>query len=410
MGEFRMPSLGADMDVGTILEWRVHPGQVVHRGDIVAVVDTEKSDIEVEIFEDGVVEELLVEPGVEVPVGTPLARIAPTTPLLAPTPGPAPSSVATEPPVPAATPTPAKPALSSSTEMTDFVRASPLARKLAASRGVDLARVNGSGPGGAVLATDLDEITAEEHAAPPAAPAVPAGGGRTEPGGSGATKADHQTAMRHAIGQLMARSKRDIPHYYLATTIDLSPALDWLGRSNADRAVTERTLPAALLIRATALATSRFPTMNGFYQDGFQSSPEIHVGVAVSLRSGGLVAPAIHHADRLTLDELMDALRDLVQRARAGSLRSSEMSDPTITVTNLGDQGAEEVFGVIYPPQVALVGFGRVVERPWASDGTLGVRRVVRATLAADHRVSDGRDGGLFLAAIDELLQHPEDL
>jgi pyruvate dehydrogenase E2 component (dihydrolipoamide acetyltransferase) len=138
--------------------------------------------------------------------------------------------------------------------------------------------------------------------------------------------------------------------------------------------------------------------------------PAVHLGVAVSLRGGGLVAPAIHDADRLSLDELMVSLRDLVERARAGRLRSSEMADPTITVTSLGDQGAEEVFGVIYPPQVAMVGFGRIVERPWARDGLLGVHPTVRATLAADHRASEGHEGSRFLATLDRLLQAPEAL
>ena len=136
----------------------------------------------------------------------------------------------------------------------------------------------------------------------------------------------------------------------------------------------------------------------------------MHLGVAVALRGGGLVAPAIHDADRLSPDELMAALRDLVARARAGRLQRAEMSDPTITVTNLGDLGVESVFGVIYAPQVALVGFGRVVEQPWATDGLLGVRPVVTATLSADHRVSDGLRGGRFLARVDELLQEPEEL
>ena len=216
--------------------------------------------------------------------------------------------------------------------------------------------------------------------------------------------------MRHAIGELMARSKREIPHYYLATTIDLAPATAWLAERNAQRPVTERLLPAALLLKATALAGREVPAVNGFWDGGFQPAPGVHLGVAVSLRAGGLVAPAIHDADALTLDELMAALRDLVERARAGRLRSSEMSDPTLTVTNLGDQGAEEVHGVIYPPQVALVGFGRIVERPWAADGLLGVRPTVRATLAADHRATDGHVGSLFLATIDTLLRAPEEL
>jgi pyruvate dehydrogenase E2 component (dihydrolipoamide acetyltransferase) len=175
--------------------------------------------------------------------------------------------------------------------------------------------------------------------------------------------------------------------------------------------VSERLLPGALLLKATALAAREVPALNGFWvDDGFRPSAVVHLGVAVSLRGGGLVAPALHDADRLTLDELMAGLRDLVGRARAGRLRSSEMADPTLTVTNLGDQGVDEVHGVIYAPQVALIGFGKVAERPWASGGMLGVRPTVRATLAADHRASDGMVGARFLNALDRLLQTPEDL
>ena len=153
------------------------------------------------------------------------------------------------------------------------------------------------------------------------------------------------------------------------------------------------------------------PQLNGFHDKGaYRAGPGIHVGWAISLRGGGLVTPAIHDADRKPLPELMLALRDLVQRARAGGLRSSELTDPTITVTSLGERGAESVLGVIYPPQVAIVGFGRVVERPWVVDGLVVVRALVTATLAADHRASDGAIGGQLLAAIDRALQAPEDL
>jgi pyruvate dehydrogenase E2 component (dihydrolipoamide acetyltransferase) len=216
--------------------------------------------------------------------------------------------------------------------------------------------------------------------------------------------------MRNAIADLMARSKREVPHYYLATTVDLAAATAWLTAENARRPVTERLLPAALLLKATALAAREVPALNGFWDGAFRPSSAVHLGVAVSLRGGGLLAPAIHDADQLSLDELMAALRDLVQRARSGGLRSSEMSDPTLTVTNLGDQGADEVQAVIYPPQVAIVGFGRIVDRPWAVDGLLGVRPTVRATLAADHRASDGHEGSKLLAAIDRHLQAPEAL
>lgn len=217
--------------------------------------------------------------------------------------------------------------------------------------------------------------------------------------------------MREAIGALMARSKREIPHYYLTQSIDLSTALAWLRETNASRGVETRILPAALLLKATALAIRAVPEVNGFYVDGaFRASDGVHLGVAVALRGGGLVAPALHDTDTLTLDQVMLGLKDLVARARAGRLRGSEMADPTLTVTNLGDQGVEAVHGVIYPPQVALVGFGKVVERPWAVDGMLAVHPVVTATLAADHRVTDGHRGGLFLAAIDARLQRPEEL
>ncbi|HVV36124.1 MAG TPA: dihydrolipoamide acetyltransferase family protein [Acidimicrobiales bacterium] len=352
MGEFRMPSLGADMEVGTILEWRVHPGDTVHRGDIVAVVDTEKATIDVEVFEDGVVEELLVEPGVQVPVGAVLARIA--------------------------SPTAAEP-------RSEFVRASPRARREAKARGVPLTDITGTGPGGAVV---VDDVAAPAEPAP-AAPAPD---------------------TRRAIAAAMARSKREVPHYYLATTIDAHAALSWLDEYNTERSVADRIVPAALLLKATALALHDCPVLNGFWRDGFTPSAQVHLGVAVALRGGGLLTPSIQNAHQLSVAEVMVALRGIVTRAREKKLRSSDMGEATATVTNLGDQGVEEVFGIIFPPQVALVGFGKIVERPWAADGMLGVRPVVRATLSADHRASDGHDGAHFLTVLDGLLQRPDRL
>jgi pyruvate dehydrogenase E2 component (dihydrolipoamide acetyltransferase) len=217
--------------------------------------------------------------------------------------------------------------------------------------------------------------------------------------------------MRSTIARLMARSKREIPHYYLSTTVDLAPALTWMQEQNRQAAIEDRLVPAALLLKATALAVQAAPALNGYWVDGaFQPAAEVHLGIAISLRRGGLVAPAIHDAAHLPLVELMRQMRDLVTRARAGRLRGSELTDATITVTNLGDQGVEAVHGVIYPPQVALVGFGRVVERPWAIDGLLGVRPVTTLTLAGDHRATDGFTGARLLADIDDRLHHPEEL
>jgi pyruvate dehydrogenase E2 component (dihydrolipoamide acetyltransferase) len=366
----------------------VQPGDEVHRGDIVALIDTDKADIEVEIFFDGVIEELLVPVGAHVPVGTPLARVRTGAEG-------APSEAAVEPPV-------AEPAAAPGHDPH-----SPVLRRLARHLGVDLDLVTGTGPGGRVTREDVERAAGGATAVASTEPAAtaPPTPRPEEP------ERDRAGAMRQAIAALMARSKREIPHYYVSTPIDMSTSLAWLERTNAERPLAERLLPAALLLKAAALTARDHPELNGFWiDDHLQRSEAVHLGVAVSLRGGGLVAPAIQHADQLDLAMLMAALRDLVQRARAGRLRSSEMSSPTLTVTNLGDQGVEVVQGVIYPPQVALLGLGRVAERPWAEQGMLGVRPVLTATLAADHRATDGHLGARFLSTFDRYLQHPEDL
>lgn len=387
-----MPSLGADMEAGTLVEWKVKPGQTVKRGDIVAVVDTHKGAIDVEVWEDGVVEEIRVEPGTRVPVGTVLAVIRGAGEAVAPhvegAPRPEPAPAA---PVPAAAPASAVRVAPVEPRPTGRVRSSPAARARARELSVDLARVGGTGPEGAVTVADVEAAARHPAAAVPA-PAP-----------------DRAAGMRQAIAAAMSRSKREIPHYYLSTVVDLSRMLAWLAAENERRPVTERLLPAALLLRSVARAARQVPEVNGFFVDGlFRPSAAVHLGVAISLRQGGLVAPAIHDVDKKTPGEIQRALNDLVARVRGGGLRSSELSDPTITVTSLGDLGVSEVFGVIYPPQVALVGFGRVEERPWVVEGRVEVRRVVTATLAADHRVSDGMRGALFLAALARDLQTPE--
>jgi pyruvate dehydrogenase E2 component (dihydrolipoamide acetyltransferase) len=384
MTEFRMPFLGADMSAGTLLAWLKGPGDTVSRGDIIAEVHTDKADVEVEVFTTGTIEKLLVEPGTEVPVGTPLAVIRENG-AGAPAPGAAAPAPAAAPPAPAGR-----------------LLVSPSAKSLAGELGVDLTFVAGSGPGGRIQRKDVEWAAAEAEAPAPPAPAPPAA---APPG------ADRRAAMRRAIGAAMARSKREIPHFYVSETIDLSAALRWLGNENERRSVEDRLLAGALLLKAVALALRDVPELNATWRgDDVVASEAVHLGTAVFLRGGGLVAPALHDADRLTLDELMRDFRDLVARARAGRLRSSELSDATATVTSLGERGPEAVFPIVFPPQVAIVGFGRIVERPWVSERQLLVCPVVNATLAADHRVADGHSGGLFLTALDRLLQEPEAL
>ena len=387
MYEFRMPSLGADMDAGTLVEWMVKPGDEVKRGQVVAIVETQKGAIEVEIWESGTVERLVIEPGTKVPVGELLALLRdvgePVAPRVEILPPPAPA--------PAGKPPPAA--------VAGRQKISPSARKLAEELGIDITAVQPSEPGGVISRADVERVAQAAKAEKAPAPA------------GEAAVTDWRSQMRKAIGAAMARSKREIPHYYLGTDIDVTRVANWLTEENTKRSVAGRLLPVIPMMKAVALALREAPEMNGFWVDGaFRASEAVHLGMAIAMRGGGLVAPAIHDADRKSLDELMADLRDLITRVRGGRLRSSEMADPTVTLTNLGEQGVEQVFAVIYPPQVAIIGLGKITERPWAETGTVTARKVLTATLAADHRVSDGHRGALFLAALGRLLQEPEKL
>jgi pyruvate dehydrogenase E2 component (dihydrolipoyllysine-residue acetyltransferase) len=428
MAEFRMPSLGADMEAGTLIEWKVKPGDRIKRGDIIAEVETDKGIIEVEVFEDGIVDQILVQPDAKVPVGTVLATIhsvgaapmpaadravAERMPVGA-EPQMQPSLAAGGPRIPV--PTLVPPASTTGKRL----RVSPLARKLAAELGIDVSTVQGTGPEGAIERADVERAAAARKAEerPPAPTPTPPPttlevGPMPEvlPRIAEAAIPEFQVRMRRAIAAAMARSNREIPHYYLETRIDMSHALRWLEAENQTRAIKDRLLPVVLLIKAVAKALGDIPELNGYWiDDRLQPHEAIHIGFAISLRQGGLVIPAIHHADLKSLDELMEVLHDVIPRVRAGRLRSSELTDATITVTNLGDLGVEVVYGVIYPPQVALVGFGKIIEQPWAEHGMLGIRPILTATLAADHRATDGHRGGQFLESLNRYLQEPATL
>jgi pyruvate dehydrogenase E2 component (dihydrolipoamide acetyltransferase) len=387
MADFLLPKLGADMTEGRLVEWLKKPGERIGRGDVIAVIETDKANIEVEAWVAGTMEKILVEPGdAWMPIGTPLAVIRTEGPEVAvPAPFAQPSA-----PLPVA-PQPPKPiALVPPPPSRERLHVSPAARRRAEELGVDLTPVQGTGPDGRITLEDVDRAAAKREAKP--AP-------------------DRRERMREAIAAAMSRAKREIPHYYLSTTIDFGPALQWLESRNRERPVTERLLYGVLLLKAVALALREVPELNGFWIEGRAVRSEgVHVGVAVSLRGGGLVAPALRDADKQSIDALMRGFQDLVTRARAGSLRSSEMTDATVTVTSLGERGVESVLGIIYPPQLALVGFGKVVERAWVVAGKVVARPVITATLSGDHRATDGHRGALFLDALDRLLQNPGEL
>ncbi|WP_109522680.1 MULTISPECIES: 2-oxo acid dehydrogenase subunit E2 [Nocardia] len=466
MIEFRMPSLGADMTEGTLLRWLVVPGEAVHAGQVVAEVDTTKAAIEIECFDDGILTDVLVPEGATVPVGAVLATIRPPGPDDTPpattdstarkSTGEAAASNRADSEVQAVT-LPSKQRAADRAPVPD-VHATPLVQRLAEEAGLDLGSMTGSGPGGRVLRVDVERAVARRRGGDrervpasgyarrlatdfgvdllgvggtgpdgavqagdvmaarsesAATPARAVGAGPASPAASAEQPAPQRDRdeIRRIIAAAMTRSKQTVPHYYLSSPIDMDAALRWLHDANLDAPVSARILPAALLLRAVAGAARTVPELNGHWiDDAFRPADSVHVGVVVSLRGGGIIVPTIPHADTLSVAQTMERLRALVDRARDARLRSADTTPATITVTNLGDLGAETVFGVIAVPQVAIIGFGAIEPRPCAVDGLLGVRPQLTATLSGDHRASDGVTGSRFLRAVSDLLQHPEEL
>ncbi|WP_018614577.1 dihydrolipoamide acetyltransferase family protein [Segetibacter koreensis] len=380
MIEFTMPSLGADMEAGTLSEWLVKAGDKVKRGDIIAVVDTQKGLIDIEVFDEGVIQKLVTKEGEKVPVGSVLAlilsdkeqgNVKEEKPEISPIiEAKATEKVAVVPPA--------------------RIKASPLAKKIASDQGIDLTNIKGTGEEGVITKEDVEKAIAAKE----------------KP--QEVKRAASSETIRMAIAAAMSKSNKEIPHYYLQTKIDMRNSLNWLSEANKQRSLKNRLLPVALLLKATAKALTIVPDLNAYWENGLQRKADINIGFVISLRGGGLMIPAIHDGAKKSVDEIMATLSDIIPRARVMKLRSSELSDSTITVTNLGEGSVETVFGVIYPPQVAIVGFGNISEQPWAENGMLDVRPVLSVTLAADHRATDGHIGSRFLTELNNILQNPE--
>ena len=404
MIEFLMPSLGADMEDGTLVEWRKKPGDPIKRGDIIAEVDTQKGLIEIEVFEEGIVGELLIKEGTKVPVGTPMALINTDGAKLEIEKKPKPEEQKPEEKQskiqPTEEATPIRPARQDGEEKR--IKASPLARKIAEDNNIALSGITGTGENGAITKHDVEIAITKKGTEIPQEKTL------SEPVSEKTVPASE--SVRMAVAAAMSKSNREIPHYYLEKKIDMSTALTWLKETNKTRSVQDRLLPASILIKAVASALDEVPQLNGTWVDGLHLKNEINIGFVVSLRTGGLIVPTIQQADLKTIDEIMIILKDLIPRARAMKLRSSELSNSTITLTNLGEGGADTVFGVIYPPQVAIVGFGNTTEQAFVENGMLGLRPVITATLAGDHRATDGLIGSRFLASLNKHLQNPNAL
>jgi len=396
MSKFLMPSLGADMESAILMEWLVKEGEKVSKGQVIAEVETSKGVIEIEVFEDGIVEKLLVEEETECKVGMPLAiisssgenkeveevqekevKIEKTEEIKTET---IQEKVKIEEKVANKE--------EDNTSHEERIKISPAARKKARDLGVDLTKITPKE--GIIQLNQVESVSATKEKA--------------------SKKEQKNDAMRQAIAAAMSRSNTDIPHYYLEKSINMTPALNYLEELNKHRGINDRILLIGVLVRAVVLALKEVPQLNGFWQNGLhQISEEIHPGIAIALRKNGLITPALLDAHDLNLNDLMKSMSDLITRTRSGKLRSSEMTKQTITITNLGDLGVESIYGIIYPPQLAVVGFGAIVNSPWAEGDALCVRKVMKATLAGDHRATDGRTGALFLNKLNQILQTPEE-
>ena len=389
MIEFRMPSLGADMDAGTLIEWKKKPGDSLHRGNIIAEVETQKGLIEIEVFDEGIIKELLIAEGTKVPVGTVLALIEPTV-----VPSKTKEIQISETKPIALQPTEEKISIPIQTpkDSIPHLKVSPLAKRFATEKHIDLLKIKGTGNDGAIIKADIEQVVRQMETFEKK---------KTNP---------PSDTIRLAVAAAMTKSNKEIPHYYLQKNIDLTRALAWLQETNSQRVAKQRLLPVTLLIKATAKSLTEFPDLNAVWENGLHPIKEINIGFVVSLRSGGIIVPAIHNANLKSIDQIMETLNDLIPRARALKLRSSELSDSTITITSIGEQGADSVFGVIYPPQVAIIGFGTISEQPFAKNGMLGTRSLITVTLAGDHRATDGLTGSRFLSLLNTHLQNPENL
>lgn len=357
-----MPSLGADMDQGKLMDWKIKPGDEVKKGQIIAVVETTKSTVEIESFREGKVLELIGQIGDQVPVGKPIAAFEVERSDLAP-----PDAI-----------TPAR------------LKISPAARKLAQDKNIELSKIKGSGPEGQIELKDIESVIPPDVKIP---------------------QVSSGTNLREAIAKAMSRSKKEIPHYYLKSRVSIDPLMTWIDEQNKQRPAEQRLLVPVVLFKAVLESLKENPQMNGYYKDGhFEPNSSIHLGVAIALKSGGVLVPAIMDAQKMSLSELNSSFQDLAIRTMKGELKNRELTEGTVTITNMGDLGTEEVFGIIFPPQVALIGLGRIHKAAIVERDTVRAGFVIDITLSADHRVTDGLTGAHFLSQLEKKLKNPVQL
>lgn len=411
MANINMPSLGFDMQEGTLVRWLKQPGDTVKRGESVAEIETDKAVIEIESFENGVITEILVEPGTTVPVGEPIAIVdtgdgGAATPAAKTAPAKAEKAAEAKAAPAAPTAAPAAPAAPVSVPVTTAadddgetlrVKASPLARRLAAEHGVNLHAVAGTGPAGRIVKQDVLGAAAEAPVATAAPTTLPAKEDEVIP----------LTRMRQTIARRLVESKQQTPHFYVTMAVDMDKAMDLraelkeLGDEVGPVSVND------LVMKAAALALQKHPSVNSSFEgDAIRYHGAVHLSMAVAIE-GGLITPVIRDCQAKSLVQIAAEARSLAEAARAGTLQPQQYQGGTFTLSNLGMFGVEEFSAIINPPQAAILAVSGVLEQPVVRDGQLTVGRVMRVTVSADHRATDGAQVALFLQDLKRILENP---
>ena len=391
-----MPQMGYDMREGTVVRWHKKEGEAVARGEALADIETDKAIVEYPAFISGVLGKIMAEAGVVVPVGELIAVItapgedvpdnltqAEAEPTLAP--------VNTAPQV---APTQGSAVAAKS----DEVRASPIARRLARERGINLGDITGTGPGGRIVEKDVLEYTP-----PDAAVAVSDSLASPNP----QSHLVELSRMRQTIARVTSDSKREAPHFYVTAEVDMTGAMDLRRDINEAVAGDTRVTVNDLIVKAAALALVKYPKFNAFFQgESLRMNASINIGIAIALEAG-LMVPGIGNCEAKKLTEIAAASKDLIERANSGHLRNEEYSETTFSVSNLGMYDVESFSAIIYPPHAAVLAVGTVKEQAVVRNGELAVAQMMKATLSTDHRVADGAEAARFLVEIKEILENP---
>ena len=411
-----MPQMGYDMREGTVVRWYKQEGETVDRGEVIADIETDKATVEFEAYTGGVLGRIVAQEGIAVPVGdliaiitdpgeaVPDVAVAPAAPADAPPPAPAPAAPA---PATASAATPAEPAPPSADGQ---VRASPIARRLARERGIDIALVTGTGPNGRITERDIESYQPAAPEPAPAPAAAPAPALAAQPVAAPADSRIELSRMRQTIARVTSDSKSTAPHFYVTAEIDMGKAMALRRDVNDESDPDNRVSVNDLMVKACALALARHPKFNSFFRgDHLEVHGAMNIGIAIALESG-LILPGVSNCESKSLVQIAAATKDLISRANSGTLRNEEYSSTTFSISNMGMFDVESFTAIIYPPHAAILAVGSVKQVPVVRNGELAVGTMMKATLSTDHRVADGAEAAQFLMEIKRVLENPVSL